>query len=292
MRTRLQHEVTALESATSKYSQALEEQFNRRTEILRLRVHVKDNILYYIQAIWDQEPPDQRFFRLYQLKVPDIKYTPGIKSAPSEIDVWVGGKKKQFIIDLSIPAQIDVNYKSLIEVADLDNLLGYKGNYMIFPLKRNNPVTLYMMQDYMDLQETAQLWDPDEAGNYTIDELKQLIRCYFEINPGAFTEDVRNKYRDLLIKRLMDPHRDKEIVIAPTDSLYIEALPGKHPILEDFKLIHRVVDVKKAQSEVRHEELENIRLAARVVKGEFDDPDVEKKIVIEKDTDVSVSTES
>jgi len=292
MRTRLQHEVTALESATSKYSQALEEQFNRRTEILRLRVHVKDNILYYMQAIWDQEPPDQRFFRLYQLKVPDIKYTPGVKSAPSEIDVWVGGKKTQFIIDLSIPAQIDVNYKSLIEVADLDNLLGYKGNYMIFPLKRNNPVTLYMMQDYMDLQETAQLWDPDEAGNYTIDELKQLIQCYFEINPGAFTEDVRNKYRDLLIKRLMDPHHDKEIVIAPTDSLYIEALPGKHPILEDFKLIHRVVDVKKAQSEVRHEELENIRLAARVVKGEFDDPDVEKKTVIERDTDVNVSTDS
>ena len=91
----------------------------------------------------------------------------------------------------------------------------------------------------------------------------------------------------------MDPHPDKDIVIVPTDSLYIEALPGKHPILEDFKLIHRVVDVKKVQSEVRHSELENVRLAARALKGEYEDPDIEKKIVIEGGTkDVNVSTDS
>ena len=40
-------------------------------EIDRLRVHVKENILYYMQAIWRQEPPDQRFFRLYNIDVPD-----------------------------------------------------------------------------------------------------------------------------------------------------------------------------------------------------------------------------
>lgn len=66
-----------------------------------------------------------------------------------------------------------------------------------------------------------------------------------------------------------------------TVSLYIEALPGKHPILEDFKLIHRAIDVKKVQAEVRHAELENVRLAARVMKGKFEDPEIEKKIVIE-----------
>ncbi|VTZ59781.1 hypothetical protein EMEDMD4_1240009 [Sinorhizobium medicae] len=31
---------------------------------LRLRMHVKQNILFYMQAIWNHEPPDQRFFRL------------------------------------------------------------------------------------------------------------------------------------------------------------------------------------------------------------------------------------
>jgi len=32
---------------------------------------------------------------------------------------------------------------------------------------------------------------------------------------------------------------------------------------------------------VRHAELENTRLASRVLKGEDEDPDIEKKIVIE-----------
>ncbi len=71
------------------------------------------------------------------------------------------------------------------------------------------------------------------------------------------------------------------MVIVPSNSLYIEALPGTHPLLEDFKLIHRAVDVKKAQAEARHAELENLRLAARLANAELGDPDVEKKIVVE-----------
>ena len=67
----------------------------------------------------------------------------------------------------------------------------------------------------------------------------------------------------------------------PTGSLYIEALPGEHPILENFKALHRAVDVKKAQAEVRRTELENIRYAARIMAGERGDPDVEKKIIVE-----------
>ena len=39
--------------------------------------------------------------------------------------------------------------------------------------------------------------------------------------------------------------------------------------------------MKKVQAEVRHAELENIRLAARALSAEDEDPDIEKKIVIE-----------
>ncbi len=39
--------------------------------------------------------------------------------------------------------------------------------------------------------------------------------------------------------------------------------------------------MKKVQAEVRHAELENLRLAARLASGEYGDPDIEKKIVIE-----------
>jgi hypothetical protein len=77
-------------------------------------------------------------------------------------------------------------------------------------------------------------------------------------------------------------------VIVPTNSLYIECLVGTHPLLEDFKLIHRALDVKKVQAEVRHAELENVRLAARALEGERGDPDIEKTIIVEGNTAAAV----
>ena len=90
--------------------------------------------------------------------------------------------------------------------------------------------------------------------------------------------------------RLLNRHTP-EMVVVPSDALYIEALPGTHPLLEDFKLIHRALDVKKVQAEVRHAELENIRLAARALKGKDEDPDIDKKIVIQNGKEVVVPTE-
>ena len=73
--------------------------------------------------------------------------------------------------------------------------------------------------------------------------------------------------------------------------LYIECLVGTHPLLEDFKLIHRALDVKKVQAEVRYAELENVRLAARALEGEREDPDIEKKIVVEDGGTVVIPSE-
>jgi hypothetical protein len=42
----------------------------------------------------------------------------------------------------------------------------------------------------------------------------------------------------------------------------------------------RALDVK-VQAEVRHTELENVRLAARALEGNREDPDIEGKITIE-----------
>ena len=62
----------ALQAAVDKLSAAVREHYDKVAEIDRLRVHVKDNILYYMQAIWSHEPPDQRFFRLYNIDVPIV----------------------------------------------------------------------------------------------------------------------------------------------------------------------------------------------------------------------------
>src|SRR5205807_6663150 len=62
--------LTALQAAVDKLSAAVKQHYDNVAAIDRLRVHVKANILYYMQAIWSHEPPDQRFFRLYNIPVP------------------------------------------------------------------------------------------------------------------------------------------------------------------------------------------------------------------------------
>lgn len=276
---------TALQAAVDKLSNAVKEHYDRVAEIDRLRVHVKDNILYYMQAIWRQEPPDQRFFRLYNIDVPIVTpvtdgqtvtvgagpLAPGLKE--------LLGEEESLGATLHIP-EVKFTPTKLVDIADLDNVLAYKGNYMVFALKQNNYITLHMMQDYLDVGEELLLRDPDALGQYSLEDLQKLAACANAKSATAF-QDHREDFKRLLMERLQAPRKDNELVIVPTQSLYIECLVGTHPLLEDFKLVHRALDVKKVQAEVRRAELENIRLAARALEGEREDPDIEKKIVIE-----------
>jgi hypothetical protein len=286
-RARLQSQmelaVTALQAAVDKLAVAMRELFDKLIEIDRLRIHVKDNILYYMQAIWDNEPPDQRFFRLYEIDVPIVRA--GSLGVPVDINATESElanivNKVSFYAKLPMPI-VTFETKKLGDVTDLDNLLGYKGNYMIFPLKENNYLTFHMMQDYLEIGDEVTVRDPDAFGNYTIDEIQELASCLYKKDPRTFSE-YKDEFKKIMIDRLTSP-RSEELVIVPTTSLYVEALVGTHPLLEDFKLIHRALDVKKVQAEVRHAELENIRLASRALQGKDEDPDIEKKIVIETD---------
>jgi uncharacterized coiled-coil protein SlyX len=295
--SQLEIAVSALQAAVDKLSNAVKEHYDRVAEIDRLRVHVKDNIIYYMQAIWRQEPPDQRFFRLYDLDVPIVT-----AAADTDVTVSAGGNATgaREVIDrlrgndtvrvsLPMPPAYTVERKKLSEVADLDNVLAYKGNYMVFALKENNYVTLHMMQDYLDVGDELLIRDPDEQGEVSLDDLRELATRVNQTSPETF-DALRDDFKKVLIERLTSSRKDNELVVVPTSSLYIECLVGTHPLLEDFKLIHRALDVKKVQAEVRHAELENIRLAARAMRGEDEDPDIEKKIVIEGEHQVLVDT--
>jgi hypothetical protein len=271
---------SALQMAVDKLSNAVKEHYNHVTQIDRLRVHVKDNILYYMQAIWSHEPPDQRFFRIYQIPVPDVQAnTAGVPVNIYNASGVVLPGTGRLRATIPMPA-VSSKPKRLVEVADLDSLLGFKGNYMIFPLKKNNYITMFMMQDYLELADEITARDPDPYGDYSVDDLQRLATCLKKKDETLYEENKR-KIKQAIIDRLTSSRKDKELVVVPTSSLYIEALVGTHPLLEDFKLIHRALDVKKVQAEVRHAELENIRLAARALRGKDDDPDIDKKIVIE-----------
>jgi hypothetical protein len=290
---------TALQATVDKLSNAVKEQYDRVAQIDRLRVHVKENILYYMQAIWRQEPPDQRYFRLYDLDIPVVNVvTAGATAtlgAASNVNGGPMTRLRAAFGSVTYTAQapkpkLEFAWKKLSEIADLDNVLAYKGNYMVFALRENNYITLQMMQDYIEVGDDLLIRDPDELGNYGIDELRNLATCIHHKDPDRF-EDVKDDLKKLLIDRLTSSRKSSEPVIVPTNSLYIECLVGTHPLLEDFKLIHRALDVKKVQAEVRHAELENIRLAARALEGEREDPDIEKKIVIENGSNVVIDTE-
>ena len=61
-------------------------------------------------------------------------------------------------------------------------------------------------------------------------------------------------------------------------------------MLEPFKLVHRAIDVKKVQAEVRAMELENLRKAARLLGKQLEDPDIEKTILMQSPGSVVVSS--
>lgn len=274
---------TALQVAVDKLSTAIKEHYDRVTEIDRLRIHIKENILYYMQAIWNHEPPDQRYFRVFNVQVPVLELaTAGVNTtARRHTNKPENLLKFEETMTVELPRlSTDIRHKPLVEVADIDEVLGYKGNYAIYRLKQNNYLTLHMMQNYLEISDLIELRDPDDFGNYTVDHLRALAECLFERDKPTFIKH-RNEIKQMIIDRLISGRAEDDRVVVPTNSLYIECLVGTHPLLEDFKLAHRALDVKKVQAEVRHAELENIRLATRVLEGEREDPEIEKKIVVQ-----------
>jgi hypothetical protein len=294
---RLEHETGVLNGLTRQVAEKRKEINEKEICIARLKNHLKDHILHYMQAIWSYEHPDQRFFRLFNTKVPQLKapaasYNIRIKTVPlhsAALDAVVNlgkeGSQKKVRHVFSCAPQIEVEEKTLAEVAELDNLLGFKGNYMIFPLRKSNVLTDFMMAPYVDSE--FGLLDPDAPGNWTLEEFQQLYCCLKEELGDQFSE-VEPALKEFYRQLLLDPLRPGELIMVPTGSLFIEALPGEHPVLEDFKALHRAVDVKKVQAEVRRLELENVRYAARILAGERNDPDIDKKVVV-KGTGVLVN---
>ena len=280
----------ALNEATRAYTQALETQTNRRVAIDQLRIHIKENILYYMQAIWDHEPPDQRFFRLYHIDVnlPESETrTCTIRRATAEEEAsgipLIRRAGHLYIIEScsppSLPDPSSPNTKPLVEIADLDRPLGYKGNYIIFPLKTCLYLTDFMMREFFD--DYFGIRDPDLAANFTVEELLQYTERLLSderLNPAQHAA-----LQTIVMTKLRQPRRDSDLVVVPTGELYMEALLGEHALLEEFKLNHRFFDMAKARAEWREAELENLRRAARLLQEEpnLEDPDVDKRIVVE-----------
>ena len=159
----LKSETTALQVAIDKYTAAATKHFSMLAEIDRLRIHVKDNIIYYMQAIWSYEPSDQRFFRLYNLDVPIFVHHTTVKPKAVESGLeLIDTQLPTLELKFPTPALSPDGTMKLHDVADVENLLGFKGNYMIFPMTNFNFMTWYLMNPYLHFRKSD---GSDSAGS-------------------------------------------------------------------------------------------------------------------------------
>jgi len=183
------------------------------------------------------------------------------------------------------------DFVTLAEIADISNPLGYIGNMAIFPMTASNPLTDFMMVPYLDSE--LGIHDPDELGSWSPEDFAQYARCLLAQEKGilsasdyaALQSQLTTQYQSIV----SNPQLTTDTIIVPTQSLYIEALPGAHPLLEGFKLEHRAIDVQAAAEDLRKKQLESLRYAARILASDLADPDVDKQVFIEGVTSVGVN---
>jgi len=295
---RLNAAVTALQMATDAYTSALQRRLNRRVAIDQLRLHVKQNILYYMQAIWLHEPPDQRYLRIYEKEVewpePEEPYYTlrPVSEVPPTIPDLPGGDDARGLppnttwVKVLVTPPVLGPTRRLHEVADIDNLLGFKGNYAIFPLREGNGLTEFMCEDFLDSYFRVQ--DPDPFGQLpTPTEAVDIAECAWN-TPGITDEDKR-RITNWLVAVLDNQRRVAETIVVPTGQVFVEALPGRHPVLEDFKLRHRQIDVHRARAAATQEDIEALRYAARIGASQLGDPEVQTQIVMPDGAGVSLA---
>jgi hypothetical protein len=284
----------SLAKMTEEYADRLSAHLGNLVRVAELREHVRGAISHYMQAIWMHEPFQQRWLRLKDVPVPVLKrkkriYAISKLPTPGALANVTHLKTHSYNFattpDLLLPpekAEGTLETVPLYQVADIDGLLGFRANYMIFPMKQSNAITDFMMEPYVEQAAGAfGITDPDELGNMSLDEFSEYVCCLKEHLSKKEFDELRDELTAQLKKLLQSPLRDDEEIIVPMDAVYIEALPGAKPILENFKLLHRQIDAASAQEDLRLKKMEKIRYAQRLLEGTLGDPDADGNYVFQ-----------
>jgi hypothetical protein len=294
----------ALQQATQDYTNAVKNRERARTLIDQALLHFRQNILHYMHAIWDTTHHDQRFLELYHQEVDVLEPVERTCRLRAATDVErsadiprVVRDGRDFVVECDPPRppapgeSLPTRRRQLIEIAELDRPLGYKGNYIVFPLKECTYITDFMMQEFVD--DYFGVRDPANETGYTTEELLQYAAELWHDPDAALTDEERDALRSLVLQKLTDGSGEQEMVVLPTGNLYMEAIKGEQALLEDFKLAHRGLDVLKAEEEVRQARLENLRRVARLtqIEPDLDQPTADKVVIVKGARDVSLPIE-
>lgn len=283
--------VSTLNEAADKYSAALAAKAMADQKLLQLRLHVRGNLFHYLHQIWKQRDPDDLFFSLHDLEVPFLQPSLGEcrlrAPRPDEQDadvpgVVIGGSP--YMVDIfpasKVPDPAKLPKKRLAEIADVDRPLGFKGNFVIFPLKVGSLLTDFMTVGFLDGYYGVR--DPAMDASYSAGDLMEYARTVWHDDLVALSEEEREKLTTLVLDAGMrNPGYETEVVL-PTGKVWVEALKGGQALLEPFKQAHRGLDVLKVEEEVRRERIENLRRIQRIglEKALLDDPDIEKTTIV------------
>jgi hypothetical protein len=290
--SRVMSATSTLEAMQRDYTERLSRYLSQLGQVHRLIDHIWQNILYYMQAIWAHQPHDHLYLRLKDVPVPvfekdksrTIKVNPAVLDAAADLSAidtkWVHATRRLGVKQPPVSEADKIKTVPLSQVADLYRPLGAWCNYLVFPMFEANPITELMMEPYVKLAEGEYgVSDPDPIGNMTLDEFADYVCClkkhYEEKDRPEEFEKRKPELREALKKLLQASRREEDIVIPCEDGLYIEALPGAHSVMEQFKQLHRIIDVKSAQADLRGKELNNIRRAEMILQEDLADPDIE-----------------
>ena len=129
MSLNLQREMNTLQSVTAEYTKVMQDHLDKLTMVERLLLHIKENILYYMQAIWELEPADQRYMRLMNIDVPQFEITnmKCVINQQAENDIFKLFRSPDETLHKAwlSPTIEQRSPKPLMEVADLDAILGF-----------------------------------------------------------------------------------------------------------------------------------------------------------------------
>lgn len=273
--TALESAKNALQDAIDAFSEAASDVADHKLGVVRLRVHVRDNIYHYMHAIWAAEHPDNRYFRLYDDLVPFHTPDPNDYTLAADNTVnplsnlpYIADGLAPFKLTIKAPdtSQAPTTERLLSEIADIDRPLGFRGNLAVFELRECSQLTDYMAAEYID--PIGGVAAPGALAGISVDEFSEYLSAAAQ--SGVLTQQQLNGLVQLAVVMLTRETDNADELTLPTGQLFMEALPGDTSLLEPFKLEHRGLDVVSVEEDVRAKRIDALRRVSRLRSGEFE----------------------
>ena len=279
----------------------------------RLLNHIRDNILHYCRAIWLEEDPEQRYLRYQKLNI----RIPTIWKFTMDSNEYTNFENKKIFTDEGLlvkgnfyPDLSDKDtLKPVVDLIKSTKPIGFVGNYAVFQIKNDLQIDashkndlfdlLHLARsDYLDPELDDKVIDPvllDIIQNVRIpqpsipkEEKKEMVDLVPDLRAEYLTMDEQKRdqifddearfkkyYHEYLFRK-----ENTRRFLVDANNLIVDIEVGSGTSLENFKKLHRYIDVLKAYTEKEKAELENIRRQKLIDAKRLGDPEIDKATVV------------